>query len=78
LHQYSFAKKIQSQNVTREKLRKALSFEKLLREDVDENDTWATMFPSLGILIVRQREGQDRAVSTLELSQRAREKEKKI
>jgi len=47
-----------------------------LREDVDENDTWATMFPSLGILIVRQREGQDRAVSGLQLSQRAREKEK--
>ncbi len=32
LHQYFCAKKVQSQNVTREKLRKALSYKKIVRK----------------------------------------------
>jgi len=37
-HQYPFAKKLQSQNVTEKKLCKALSYEKLARKNADEID----------------------------------------
>ncbi len=45
LGQYFCAKKLQSQNITIEKLSKALLYKKIMEQNVDEIDSWLLLLP---------------------------------